>query len=117
MARMLTQREVTIYCRRNARVSRLKKWLEKMKNEIRDQMVGGTKCPVKGPWLIELIPKESKETVEPVDWEKQFDKLAKRVWEDDWKKKKRRIVAGQPIIPVRDLTPSLNVKVNDNYKN
>jgi len=63
----LTQRFVTRYAKYNALKNALEKWLKAKKDDLRDALLAGQKCPDRGPYVIEVSKRDS-----PVDWKQEW---------------------------------------------
>ncbi|HEY6339321.1 MAG TPA: hypothetical protein VIW68_12580 [Candidatus Sulfotelmatobacter sp.] len=63
----LEQALVTRYAKLNALKNAIGKWLEEKRSIILEALQGGAKCPVRGPYLIEL-----NEAKAPIAWKEEF---------------------------------------------
>ena len=107
-SKYLDQYTVTRYATLVARLKKLEKKKEILRQEIIEGLSEGLACPRSGPYLVTLTMQERR----PVSWKDEFIKLAKEQLGKAWVKYKAKIEDEAEVVK----TPMLLTDVNPDYR-
>ena len=72
----ISQEEVEQYVQRDAQLKLLTKTHQAQKEELKERMLGGAKCPLRGPYML-VIAEQSRSTI---DWRQETQLLLEEAY-------------------------------------